>query len=178
MVKEGKLVPYNEGIPPKVSKTAKDRQRGSSAESKKVEHVAEVCLLNPAWNPRLELDVAVIPWNSTIREFQRGNTHYLANALEQPFLLQKNIAALKNLKQQDLFLSLKRDLALVGLLTCLTNFMLGYLFSYLIGHSFVVFVQAIQEVFMAEEWVKDTWSEAKLVENFRAETSKSLATVE
>ena len=152
VVKEGKLVPYNEGIHPKVSKMAIGRQRGSSTESKKVEHMAEVCPLNPAWNLRLELDGAAISWNSIIREFQKGNTHYLSNALEQPFFLPKNMAALKNLKQKDLFLSLKRDLALVGLSTCLTNSMLGYLFSYLIGHSFVVFVQEIQEVFMVEEW--------------------------
>ena len=82
VVEEGKLVPYNEGIHPKVSKMAKGRQRGSLTESKKVEHMAEVRPLNLAWNPRLELDGAAIPWNSTIREFQRGNTHYLANALE------------------------------------------------------------------------------------------------
>ena len=29
---------------------------------------------------------------------------------------------------------------------------------------------------MAEKWVKDAWSEARLAENLRAETSKSLAT--
>ena len=29
---------------------------------------------------------------------------------------------------------------------------------------------------MAEKWVKDAWSEARLADNLRAETSKSLAT--
>ena len=69
MVEEGELVPSNEGVPPKVSKTAKSKQRASSAKSKEIKHVAEVRPLTSAWNPPLELDEAVIPWNSTIREF-------------------------------------------------------------------------------------------------------------
>ena len=69
MVEEGELVPYSEGVPPKMPKTAKGKGRASSVESKEVEHVDEVCPLNPAWNPRLELDDVAIPWNSTIREF-------------------------------------------------------------------------------------------------------------
>ena len=31
---------------------------------------------------------------------------------------------------------------------------------------------------MVEEWVKETWNEAKLADNLRAEASKSLATAE
>ena len=61
--------------------------------------MAEVLPLNLTWNLQLELDGAAILWNSTIREFQRGNAHYLINALEQPFLLLKDMAALKNVKQ-------------------------------------------------------------------------------
>ena len=115
VVEEGELVPYNEGVPLKVPKIANGKGKAFSADSKEAEHVAEVCPQNPTWNPRLELDEATIPWNSTIMEFQRGNAHYLANTLEQPFLLSKDMAALKNLKQQDLFFSLKRDLALISL---------------------------------------------------------------
>ena len=89
--------------------------------------------------------------NSTIREFQRGKAHYLAKAREQPFLLLKDMAALKTVRQEDLFLSLKKDLALVSFSTHLTDTMLGYPFSYLITYSSVVSAQAIQEVFMAEE---------------------------
>ena len=44
--------------------------------------MAEVRLQNPVWDPRLELDGAAIPWDSTIREFQKGHAHYLAEALE------------------------------------------------------------------------------------------------
>nr|POE81197.1 hypothetical protein CFP56_30387 [Quercus suber] len=114
MAEERELVHSNEGVPPKVPKTVKGKQMASLAKSKEA-----------------ELDGAAIPWNSTIREFHSGNAHYLANALEQPFLLPKDITALKNLKQHDLFLSLKRDLARLSS-------------SYLIGYSFVVFVQGLE----------------------------------
>lgn len=50
----------------------------------------------------------------------------MAEALEKPLLLLKDMEALKNMRQYDLFMSLKRDLALVSFLTCITNFMLGY----------------------------------------------------
>ena len=69
VVEEGELVPYNEGVPPTMPKTAKGKGRASSVESKEVEHVDKVCPLNPAWNPRLQLDDVAIPWNSTITEF-------------------------------------------------------------------------------------------------------------
>lgn len=61
VAEKGELVPYNEGVPPKMPKTIKGKGRVSSVEGKEVGHVAEVRLLNPAWNPRLELDGAVIP---------------------------------------------------------------------------------------------------------------------
>ena len=87
-------------------KTAKGKQKASLAESKEAEHMAEVRPPNPTWTSQLELDEATVPWNSSIREFQRGNAQHIANTLEQPLLLPKDMAALKNLKQQDPFLSL------------------------------------------------------------------------
>ena len=80
--------------------------RASSVESKEAEHAADV--RHPILNPRLELD-GVIPWNSSIKEFQRGNAHYVADTLERPLLLPKDMDVLKNVRQQDLFMSLKRD---------------------------------------------------------------------
>ena len=60
--------------------------------------MVEVCHQNPAWDPRLEVDGAAIPRNSTIREFQKGHAHYLAKALEQPLLLLKDMAVVKNMR--------------------------------------------------------------------------------
>ena len=51
----------------------------------------------------------------------------------------------------------------------------GLPFSYLITYSSFVFVQAIQEVFMAKEWVKDARNKVRVEANFRVETSKALA---
>ena len=39
-------------------------------------------------------------------------------------------------------------------------------------------MQAIQEVVMAKEWVKDTWNEARVEANLHAKTSKALGTTE
>ena len=124
-VKEGELVLSTKGVPLKVLKKAKGKQRASSTEGKEAKHMVEVRPLNPTWTLQLELDEAAVPWNS-LKEFQRGNAQHIANTLEQPLLLPKDMATLKNLKQQDLFLPLKRDLALVILSTLLANFMLGY----------------------------------------------------
>ena len=49
-----------------------------------------------------------------IRESNRGHSMYLAQALEQPLLLPKDIEALRRTRQLDLFMSLKRDLAMVS----------------------------------------------------------------
>ena len=43
-----------------------------------------------------------------------GHVGNVAEALEQPLLLPKDMEAYRNFNQQELFLSLKRDLAMVG----------------------------------------------------------------
>ena len=70
----------------------------------------------------------------------------MAEALERPLLLPKDMVALKHMRQLDLFLSLKRDLALVSSLAYFTMsvflsffFFLFFFFTY----SSVVYVQAI-----------------------------------
>ena len=96
-IEEGEAVPRKDL---KQQKIAKDRGRASSVESKEVEHSAD--MRNPTWNPRLELDGAALPWNSSIREFQRGHSYHVAEALECPFLLPKDMYALKHIRQPEL----------------------------------------------------------------------------
>ena len=67
----------------------------------------------PIWNPTLKLDEAPLPLDSSIRDFQQGKVGYVANALEQPLLLPQDMADLKTLKKHEVFLTLKRDLAMV-----------------------------------------------------------------
>ena len=74
----------------------------------------EIRLQHRTWSPRLEVDGAAIPWNASVREFQRGHSAYIAEALEQPLLLPKDIDVVRKMRQQDLFMSLKRDLAMVS----------------------------------------------------------------
>ena len=47
-------------------------------------------------------------------EFQKGHSTYIFEALEQPLLLPKDMEALRRMRQPNLFLSLKRDLAMIS----------------------------------------------------------------
>ena len=51
---------------------------------------------------------------------------------------------------------------------------LFFIFYFYTWDSFVIFVQVAQEVFVAEEWVKDAWNEVRAEANLRAEVTKSL----
>lgn len=73
---EGEVILLDKGVPSKLPKTNKGKGRAFFVESKE-----EVHPLIQVWNPKLEMDGVAIPWNSSIREFQRGNAHYVANAL-------------------------------------------------------------------------------------------------
>ena len=96
----------------KQQKMAKDN-RVSSMDSREEPSGAKVRQQQRTWALQLELDGIPIPWNSSIREFQRGHSAYIAKTLEQPLLLSKDMEALRRMRQLDLFMSLKRDLAMV-----------------------------------------------------------------
>ena len=66
------------------------------------------------WFPRLEVDEAAIPWNASVREFQRGHSTHIAEALEQSLLLPKDIDVVRKMRQPHLFMSLKKDLVMVS----------------------------------------------------------------
>jgi len=97
----------------KVAKDPRDKS-SSSVDSREEQNRADVRLLQRLWSPRLGVDGAAIPWNASVRDFQWGRVGYLAEALEQPLLLLKDMEAYRHFKQNDLFLSLKRDLAMVS----------------------------------------------------------------
>ena len=62
----------------------------------------------------LKLDGALLPLDSSIRDFQKGKAGYVANALEQPLLLPQDMVDRKTLKKHEVFLILKKDLAMVN----------------------------------------------------------------
>ena len=59
------------------------------------------------------MDGAPIPGNASVWEYQRGRARYIAEALEQPMLLPRDMNAYRRFSLNELFLSLKRDLAMV-----------------------------------------------------------------
>ena len=60
------------------------------------------------------MDGVPIAWDSSLRHYRGGLAGHVAEALEQPFLLPKEMEAYKSFTHSELFLSLKRDLAMVS----------------------------------------------------------------
>ena len=58
--------------------------------------------------------------NASLRDFQGGEGTYVVDALERTLLLPNNMAELKNLRRQKVFLNIKRYLGMVRLLTLVT----------------------------------------------------------
>ena len=86
-------------------------------DSRKEQNRADVHFSQHTWSPRLEVDGAAIPWNTSVRDFKRGRASYIAEALEKPLFLPRDMEAYRCFKQNDLFLSLKRDLTMVSSLS-------------------------------------------------------------
>ena len=59
------------------------------------------------------MDGASIPCDATLWESQRGHATILVEALKQHILLLKDMEGLKRTRKPDLFMSLKKDLAMV-----------------------------------------------------------------
>ena len=55
--------------------------------------------------------------NASLRDFQKDEGTYVADALERSLLLSADMADLKNLRRQEVFLSMKRYLGMVRLST-------------------------------------------------------------
>ena len=66
------------------------------------------------WSPVLEVDDMSIAFDATLRDYRGGHAGLVAEALEQPFLLPQDITAYRSFNHPELFLSLKRDLAMVS----------------------------------------------------------------
>ena len=66
----------------------------------------------------MEVDGAPLLEDASIWDFQRGITGYVADAVEQSLLLPKDMVDLRSMRQYEVFLELKRDLAMVSLFLC------------------------------------------------------------
>ena len=86
--------------------------RSATEGEKKVYHQTAA----PVWAPQMKLDGAPLLNDASIRDFQGGTAGYVADAVEQSLLLPKDTANLKSMRHYEVFLGLKRDLAMVSLL--------------------------------------------------------------
>ena len=113
------MVPH----PVKQQKTTRGQKnkRAFSVESREEENRAEVRVNPRTWSPKLEVDSVAIPYTASVREYNRGRVGYIAKALEQPVLLPRDMEAYRRFSKPEIFLSLKRDLAMVSDLTVLLN---------------------------------------------------------
>ena len=55
-----------------------------------------------------------IAFDATLKHFRGGHAGLLAEALQQPLLLPQDMVAYRSFNHPDLFLSLKKDLAIVS----------------------------------------------------------------
>ena len=89
-------------------------RRAHSVESREEQPVAQVRRSPRTWSLVLEVDGAPIAIDASLRHFRGGHAGRMADALLQPLLLPTDLAAYRSFDHFDLFLSLKRDLAMVS----------------------------------------------------------------
>ena len=109
-LEEGELAHRKDNKQHKVAKDPRYK-KGTFIDSK---DEAEVRRPQRTWAPRLEMEGAPIPYDASIWDAQRGHANYLAQALQLPLLLPKDMESIRCTRQPDLFMSLKRDLAMVS----------------------------------------------------------------
>ena len=102
--------------------------------------MAQVRSLTRTWSPKLEVDGVLIARDASLRHYRGGHVGHIAEVLEQPLLLPKDMEVYKNFNHPELFLSLKRDLAMVSyLIYCSTFILLYFLTFYSKGKTSFVF---------------------------------------
>ena len=89
-------------------------RRSNSVDSREEPLVAQVRRPTRTWSPKLEVDEVPIAYDATLRHYCEGHAGLVVEALEQPLFLPKDMEAYRNFNHPKLFLSLKRDLAMVS----------------------------------------------------------------
>ena len=146
IVEEGELSPFKGNKQARQTQDHRSR-RSSFVDNREEALVAQVRRITRTWSPVLEVDSMPTAFNATLRHYRGGHAGLVAEALEQPFLLPQDMAAYRSFNHPELFLSLKRDLAMVSdsahfffiyiYLHSIAEVSLYhyYLFFYLLGHT-------------------------------------------
>ncbi|XP_050258138.1 uncharacterized protein LOC126703223 [Quercus robur] len=120
---EGEVSREKAGPKKKGKETKEPREKRTRSTESRDE--AAIPRVPRTWSPRIELDGAPVLWDATLWESQREQASFLAEALQQPLLLPRDMEGLRKIRQPELFMSLKRDMAVVT-----------------------------QQIYIAEEWAK------------------------
>ena len=80
------------------------------------------------WASRLEMEGVAIPYDASIWDAPKGHANYLTQALQQPLLFPRDMDSIRRTKQPDLFMSLKRDLAMVSCSSPIQVFKINFFF--------------------------------------------------
>ena len=105
------------------------------------------------------MDAAVIPYDASIWDAPKGHANYLAQALQQPLLLPRDMDSIRHTKQPNLFMPLKKYLAMVSCFSTIQVFKIRFFFflsvmliAFLI--ILVISMQVTRQVYVAEDWVQ------------------------
>ena len=71
-----------------------------------------------------------ITYDASLRHYREGHAGHVAEALKQPLLLPKDMEAYRNFNHPELFLSFKRDLAMVSDCIHCSSFILLHFFTF------------------------------------------------
>ena len=119
---------------------AERSRRSGSVDSREELPMAQVRHPTCTWSPKLEVDDAPIAWDASFRHYRGGHVGHVAKALEQPLLFPKDMEAYKNFNHPKLFLSIKRDLAMISyLIHCFIHRLLHFLVFYTKGKTYFFF---------------------------------------
>ena len=95
------------------------------------------------WSPKLEADGVPIAYDTSLRHYRGGHAGHIAEAPEQPLLLTTDMEAYRNFNHLELFLSLKKDLAMVSYwIYYPTPILLHFLTFYNKGETFFFFFRS------------------------------------
>ena len=84
------------------------------------------------------MEGAPIPYDASIWDAQKDHTNYLAQALQQPFLLPRDMESTRRTRQPDLFMSLKRDLVMVSCTSHIQVFKISFFFLSVVLIAFLI----------------------------------------
>ena len=123
------------------------------------------------WFPAPMLHGEPLMEDASLRDFRGHEGTYVADALERSLLLPTDIKELKSMRRQEVFLSMKRYLAMVRLLILVTTS---------ISHSWCVCSdwQAVQATYRLEDDSKEQSRSMKIERNKHLDAARTLKNFE